>query len=54
MEQKAEPLVAKIDPEENWWDFCPICNTQLVNQKCKYICPSPKCSFFMSCSEFDL
>jgi len=40
--------------EENWWDFCPLCNTKLVNQKCKYVCPSPQCNFFMSCSEFDL
>lgn len=39
---------------ENWWDYCPICNSKLINQKCKLICPDPKCHFFMSCSEFDL
>ncbi len=54
LEQKAAPITAKAEDLENWWDFCPICNTKLVNQKCKYICPSPKCNFFMSCSEFDL
>ena len=40
--------------EENWWDYCPICNAKLINQKCKYVCSSAKCNFFMSCSEFDL
>jgi len=40
--------------QENWWDYCPICNSKLINQKCKYICPNPNCHFFMSCSEFDL
>jgi hypothetical protein len=54
LEQKTELHTAKVEEEENWWDFCPICNTRLINQKCKYICPSPKCNFFMSCSEFDL
>jgi len=44
---------AEPDDEDNWWDFCPICNTKMVNQKCKYICPNAKCNFFMSCSEFD-
>jgi len=39
---------------ENWWDYCPICNAKLINQKCKYVCSNPKCNFFMSCSEFDL
>jgi hypothetical protein len=46
-----------LDPEkptsENWWDYCPICNSRLLNQKCKYVCPNPQCNFFMSCSEFD-
>ena len=54
LEQKTELHTAKVAEEENWWDFCPICNTRLINQKCKYICPGPKCNFFMSCSEFDL
>jgi len=40
--------------QENWWDYCPICNAQLTNQKCKYVCSNAKCNFFMSCSEFDL
>lgn len=40
--------------QENWWDYCPLCNFKLVNQKCKYVCPNDKCNFFMSCSEFDL
>ena len=42
------------ESDENWWDYCPICNAKLLNQKCKFVCPDPKCNFFMSCSEFDL
>jgi len=42
------------DAEENWWDYCPICNSKLSNQKCKYVCSNASCNFFMSCSEFDL
>jgi hypothetical protein len=50
-----QPATARenSESEENWWDYCPICNTKLVNQKCKYVCPNAKCNFFMSCSEFD-
>jgi len=50
----AESSPAEAQTEENWWDYCPLCNSKLVNQKCKYVCPNPKCNFFMSCSEFDL
>ena len=44
---------SKKQANDNWWDYCPVCSSKLVNQKCKYICPNPKCNFFMSCSEFD-
>ncbi|MGH7828575.1 MAG: hypothetical protein ACREP8_00215 [Candidatus Binatia bacterium] len=40
--------------QENWWEFCPICGSKLLNQKCRLICPNPKCRYFQSCSEFDL
>jgi hypothetical protein len=43
-----------IESEDNWWDYCPICNGKLINQKCKYSCSNRDCGFFMSCSEFDL
>jgi hypothetical protein len=39
--------------QENWWDYCPICNGKLQSHKCKYVCSNPRCNFFMSCSEFD-
>jgi hypothetical protein len=45
---------SESESQENWWDYCPICNAKLLNQKCKYVCSNPKCNFFMSCSEFDL
>lgn len=57
MEEKpANP--SKLPPSQdeglqNWWDYCPICNSKLSNQKCKYVCSNPHCNFFMSCSEFD-
>jgi hypothetical protein len=50
---RPESTLLDNENEANWWDFCPICNTKLINQKCKYICPNSKCNFFMSCSEFD-
>jgi hypothetical protein len=53
LERELNRRSVDADDEDNWWDFCPICNTKMVNQKCKYICPNPKCHFFMSCSEFD-
>ena len=56
MQEKPASFDAPTDTvsQENWWDYCPICNSKLINQKCKYICPNPNCHFFMSCSEFDL
>lgn len=53
LEREQNRQLVEPEEEENWWDFCPICNTKMINLKCKYICPSPKCNFFMSCSEFD-
>jgi hypothetical protein len=52
MENQSRP--ADAEEKENWWDYCPVCSSKLINQKCKYTCPNPKCNFFMSCSEFDL
>ena len=48
------PQESTHNANENWWDYCPVCSSKLINQKCKYICPNPKCNFFMSCSEFDV
>ena len=50
---RAEYPPPETDAEDNWWDYCPICNKKLLNQKCNYVCPNPKCYFFMICSEFD-
>jgi len=40
--------------QQNWWDYCLVFSSKLINEKCKYTCPNPNCQFFMSCSEFDL
>jgi hypothetical protein len=51
---QSESSTTKKKEEENWWDFCPICSSKLINQKCRFVCSNPQCQFFMSCSEFDL
>ena len=40
----------KVVPR-NYWDFCPNCSARLENQGCKYRCP--RCTYFMSCSDYD-
>jgi ribosomal protein S27AE len=45
---------AEQEKQENWWDFCPICGSKLLNHKCRFVCSNLQCHFFMSCSEFDL
>ena len=58
-----EPPARRVEPDGgdveeravaagcNYWDFCPNCGSRLQNQKCKYRCP--RCTYFMSCSDFD-
>jgi hypothetical protein len=40
--------------DDNWWEFCPVCSSKLVNHRCRFVCSNPICRFFMSCSEFDM
>jgi hypothetical protein len=54
LSQRDSESACERDAAENWWDYCPICNARLINQKCKYVCSDQNCHFFMSCSEFDL
>ena len=39
--------------QEDWREFCPICGSKLVNQKCRFVCSNSQCHYFQSCSEFD-
>jgi hypothetical protein len=32
--------------------ICPNCGASLLEQKCKLLCPSRTCGYFMSCSDF--
>ena len=51
---RSESSESERDKPENWWEFCPVCSSKLINQKCRFVCSNPQCQFFMSCSEFDL
>jgi hypothetical protein len=48
---KPSPPVEKPEAPEFANQFCPVCSSRLVSQKCKMICP--RCGYFMSCSEFE-
>src|ERR1043166_3234407 len=39
----SEPPKVERESEENWWDYCPVCSSKLVNQKCRYICSHQNC-----------
>ena len=42
-----------LEKQENWWEFCPVCGSKLMNQNCRFVCPHLSCGYFQSCSEFD-
>ncbi|HYB53045.1 MAG TPA: hypothetical protein VEG84_04185 [Thermoanaerobaculia bacterium] len=31
---------------------CPNCGAELIERKCKLLCPDPSCGYYMSCSDF--
>jgi len=31
---------------------CPNCGADLIERKCKLLCPDPTCGYYMSCSDF--
>jgi hypothetical protein len=31
---------------------CPNCGAELLERKCKLLCPSPGCGYYLSCSDF--
>ncbi len=35
----------------DYWNWCPNCGARLVDHRCKRRCP--RCSYYMSCSDFD-
>lgn len=40
--------------EEHWWEFCPMCGSELLNHKCRLVCLDPFGGYFQSSSEFDV
>jgi hypothetical protein len=32
---------------------CPNCGAELIDRKCKLLCLTPGCGYFLSCSDFD-
>jgi len=31
---------------------CPTCGAELLERKCRLLCPDPACGYYMSCSDF--
>ena len=31
---------------------CPNCGRELLERKCKLLCPNAECGYYMSCSDF--
>jgi hypothetical protein len=52
-EETPKPVVPVEPPKAPEYpnQFCPVCSSRLISQKCKMICP--RCGYFMSCSEFE-
>jgi len=42
------------EAEKNTDQHCPVCGSTLVQEKCKVVCRSPKCTYriIFNCSEF--
>ncbi len=54
MLRKIEPKaldVADIDPEQ-LMRRCPSCRGTLRDEKCKLVCKTPGCGFFLSCADY--
>jgi len=47
----AECALNTGDSAGECWRWCPRCNHELHNEKCKLRCP--RCHYFMSCPDFD-
>ena len=48
-ERKAADSPTPEDAEP--WRWCPRCGHELVNHRCKFVCP--RCRYFLSWSDFD-
>jgi len=50
---KEEPS-SESDPEKNADHHCPVCGATLLQEKCKVVCRSPKCTYriIFNCAEF--
>jgi len=46
----AEPEAADSSAEPS--RICPNCGAPLLERKCKLLCPTPECGYYMSCSDF--
>jgi hypothetical protein len=42
------PPAAAKRPER----VCPNCGRELIERKCKLLCPNGECGYYMSCSDF--
>jgi hypothetical protein len=43
-----DPAPRDLTPER----ICPVCGSELLERKCKLLCPDPACGYYLSCSDF--
>jgi ribosomal protein S27AE len=36
---------SKDEKQEDWWEFCPVCGSRLLNHKCRFVCSNPSMPF---------
>ncbi len=47
------PAISADDSRESHPErFCPTCGAELLERKCKLLCPDPACGYYMSCSDY--
>lgn len=51
-DERRDPPAPKPAAEVHPMRICPNCSAQLDDRKCKLICPTPGCGYYLSCSDF--
>lgn len=48
---KNKPTPLQTDSFKDSTQTCPNCGKELLERKCKLICPNPQCGFHISCAD---